>query len=666
MGKESGNGPRGVSIATKAMVAIYAALIPLLLMSVVLGRNSRQTVTMTMQELARARQVQALADRSLSLIVTQEAVTNAILMDQDNIVEAPRKIEAYDALRATLKELGTLSRNPKLLSIIEQMTALEVAELRPLDTQILENMAGGEMAAARKIYTDRYQPLQERYAGLVHQLSELAAADAVASEKGATERNERQFLIMSIVLAAGVVAAGVAVRLVLGRVRRRLASSIDLLLQVANGHLPAAEVDNSADEIGALRSAAVQLTATLHGLTAETTSILAAARRGELTVRGDAERFSGVYRELMGSVNQVLDHLGASTEETQVQHREATRFVEECCRVLDRVADGELNLRMDGAYDGLYQRAKEALNRVVGSLSRALSQVDRSARLVGMSGTAIDEAARGCALQAQRQEESVGNVTELLAALRQTARANAEAAQKAAALSVATRQCTKRGSEASTKVLEALTRMKSSAEATAKVAHTIDEIAVRTNLLALNAQIEAAHAGAAGRGFSVVAHEVKELARRSADGARSTSKLVQASVKEAEAGMLVRDEVLSSISDIEEQVTALSEMLSQILNGSLQQDHAALEMAEAMSVVADASHASLRSSEGSAAAAAALSSEVNTLQTLLAGIQLAQEDTHIELSGVPSGPMHVSASGRATPAHLTGALLDGSSPSRAC
>jgi methyl-accepting chemotaxis protein len=613
---------RGISIATKATIAIYGALIPLLVMSIVLGRHNRNTVTTTLQDMARARSVQSLADRSLALILTQEAVTNSILMDPDNIVEAPRKIEAYDALQATLKQMRSLSTNPKLLDLIEQMTKLEVVELRPLDTQILENMAGGDLAAAKKVYSEHYRPLQERYATLVHQLGDLAAADASAAQESAVAKNDREFLVMAVVLAIGLAAAGLAVRLVLGRVRRRLATSIDLLLAVADGRLPAAEPDESADEIGALRRASAQLTGTLQGLTAETTSILAAARRGELDVRGDSERFFGVYRELMGSVNEVLDHLGASAEEIQVQHREATRFVEECCRVLDRVGDGELNLRLVGIYDGLHHHAKEAMNKVIGSLSGALSQVDRSARLVGISGSAIDEAARGSALQAQRQQESVERVTELLAALRQSARANAEIAQRAAVLSDATRRGTTRGREASAKVIEALMRMKASAESTARVAQTIDEIAVRTNLLALNAQIEAAHAGAAGRGFSVVAQEVKVLAMRSAEGARSTSTLVQASVKEAEGGMLVRDEVLESISEIERQVATLSDMLAQMLAGSLQQDRAAMGMADAMLVVADASTATLRSSQSSADAATALSGEVNTLQTLLSGIQL--------------------------------------------
>ena len=75
---------------------------PLLATALGLGWNTRTRIKGQLADLSRARDVADLADRSLNLILTQDVVTYAILMDPENIADAPTKIEAYDALTAAL------------------------------------------------------------------------------------------------------------------------------------------------------------------------------------------------------------------------------------------------------------------------------------------------------------------------------------------------------------------------------------------------------------------------------------------------------------------------------------------------------------------------------------------------------------------------------------
>ncbi len=616
---------RPLSIATKTALAIYAVMVPLLAVSIVLGFHGRNRIGGEFAALVRARDLQDMANRSLSLILVQEAVTQSILADAENIVEAPRKIEAYDDLAGVLKNMRETANDAEINRVVDQMNELERALLRPLDTQILEKTAEGTGDGARKLFRDQYRPALERYTGLVHQLATIAQAKSQQAEKDALATNRRVSNATTIVLAIGLVAVGMAARIVLSRVRRRLERTVDQLRQVAAGTLVREPPDPGADEVGALSLATVQLVETLEGIMAETTAILASARAGDASKRGDAERFQGVYGQLLTSVNDVLDQMEISSEAVRDQHERAGRFVAEIGRVLDRVGAGELTARVEGEYTGHHQQARDALNRLIDSLASMLGEVERSTGVVQSSGATIVQALRAGENRAVRQQASVAEVARRLTSLGESVRSNVATVREVAALSTSAREQSARGLTALNELVAAIERMKASAETTAKVARTIHEIAARTNLLAMNAQIEAARAGAAGQGFAVVAKEVKALATRSAEGARSTSSLVEASVREAESGMAIRERVLAAIQAVERRVGELSENLGRIADSSACQDRDVGEIARSMEVVESASQEGLATAQESAASAASLDAAVQTLRGLLAEMQLAPQ-----------------------------------------
>jgi len=351
---------------------------------------------------------------------------------------------------------------------------------------------------------------------------------------------------------------------------------------------------------------------TLAALINQGGALVEAAKAGTLDARGDAEQFRGAYRELVEGMNDVLGAVAAPIAETNA--------------VLDRVSARDLRARMNGQYGGEYGAMQAKLNETLDTLDTSLSQVAAVSTRVAAASGEIASGSATLADGASRQASALEEVAASLHELGATAKQNAANARQARGMAANAREGAASGVSGMTRLSDAVTRIKQSSDATAKIVKTIDEIAFQTNLLALNAAVEAARAGDAGRGFAVVAEEVRALAQRSAAAARETAGLIEEGVQNAESGVTANAEVLKQLQGIHADIERVSEVMAEISAASEQQDNGVAQINSGLEEMNAVTQQVAANAQQSSSASVELSSQAEQMRELVDTFQLSAAD----------------------------------------
>ncbi len=250
------------------------------------------------------------------------------------------------------------------------------------------------------------------------------------------------------------------------------------------------------------------------------------------------------------------------------------------------------------------------VNKIIAGLNEGAEQVSSAA---GQVSSASQSLAEGATEQAAGLEETSSSLEEMASMTKQ----NADNAQHANTLAGEARTSANAGSQAMQKMNQAIQEIRQSSDETAKIIKVIDEIAFQTNLLALNAAVEAARAGEAGKGFAVVAEEVRNLAMRSAEAAKNTSAMIEGSVRNANNGVEIAEEVTKVLGEIVTSVSKTTDLVGEIAAASQEQAQGIDQVNQAVSQMDKVTQQNAANAEESASASEQLSAQAEQLNEIV-------------------------------------------------
>jgi methyl-accepting chemotaxis protein len=286
-------------------------------------------------------------------------------------------------------------------------------------------------------------------------------------------------------------------------------------------------------------------------------------------------------------LNEIVETLGKlqGTVSKQVQTEEDKdklhKQIKELLRIVSAAADGDFTITAHVTADTL-GALSDSFNLMVSDLSDLIRDVKKSADQISEFTTGILDTTTDMASGAENQAREIEHTRNLAQNVRSLSNNTNSSALRASESAKTAKDVAERGGEVVIESIEAMHRIKeavldtsrqikqlgTNSERISEITDFISDIAKRTNLLALNATIEAAKAGEAGRGFTVVADEVRNLAERSSRAASDITKLIediQGRTSEVIKAMEVgNNEVVSGTKMVDEAGSALKEIIGTV------------------------------------------------------------------------------------------------------
>lgn len=375
-----------------------------------------------------------------------------------------------------------------------------------------------------------------------------------------------RLMIFGIVLAIiGVLASAAIGRIISGRIAKPLTACTKRIALLAEGDLHTdVPAINSQDETGILAAATKTITEVLSGIINDEEYLLSEMANGNFAIKSQArERYVGDFNSILQSIRKINSNL----TDTLLQINNSS----------DQVSSGS-----------------EQVSNGAQALSQGATQQAASVQVLSATISEISNEVEANAKNANEAHDSAANAgSEVMASNKKMQ-----------------------------DLIAAMEDISNSSKEIAKIIKTIEDIAFQTNILALNAAVEAARAGAAGKGFSIVADEVRNLANKSDEAAKNTTSLIQGAISAIADGTQLADDTAKSLITVVDSAKQVEVIIGKIAEASKNQATAIAQVTLGIDQISAVVQNNSATAEESAASSEELSGQAQLLHQLVGNFTL--------------------------------------------
>lgn len=262
------------------------------------------------------------------------------------------------------------------------------------------------------------------------------------------------------------------------------------------------------------------------------------------------------------------------------------------------------------------------VNSLMKPLHKAIDDLNAESAEAASASTQVEAAS--CELAEASLEESA-SIQETAATLEETSsmiQQNSSNTQEAANLSKQGMLNAEKSYEEMKKLLNYMEKLKESSESIFKIIKVIDSIAFQTNILSINAAVEAAKVGKEGNSFAVVADEIRKLSQKTEEAAKNTEDIIQSNMQLVTEGLMLANDVEDSLSEIDQESKRVNSLMEEISVASAEQARGVDEIHKAVAQMEVAVHSNAHSADECASAARSLSSQADCVKEIVDGLSL--------------------------------------------
>ncbi len=310
------------------------------------------------------------------------------------------------------------------------------------------------------------------------------------------------------------------------------------------------------------------------------------------------------------------DEIGYLTSVFRNMMNNLKGYIGEISVTLAAISAGNLMVETNEDYVGDFVSIKESLDEILNKINSTMSQIMESTDSVSNGADQMSAGAQSLSQGSVEQASTVEGLERNAREISQRISQSADDAQQASQMVESVGTQIVESNQKMTEMIEAMQEINESSNEISKIVKTIESIALQTNILALNAAVEASRAGEAGKGFAVVAEEVRALAGKSAEASKTTTDLIESSIRRVQHGSKIANEMASQLESVVSGANQVMETTIRIAEDSRMQALAVSDVQEQISQISSVVQTNSAIAQESAATSVELSSQTKTLKSL--------------------------------------------------